>query len=410
MRSLGKDFSSTLKRLADTHAWSQYIYMSHELADKYTGEAIKKYTAEKEKFLAAIENAGYDNSDIVKRLNDYLIKEAENPNSVLIKKAEDALKRVKDYFNSRVTPNTLNQVFPQEFIDNIKNYKPKEGAKRDYLVNAYENLIKRVNEYIKSTKTVRDFFQGVKDFGGSNQALINQYVGYTRKLLLDSIIGYTNGQGVNLTHFIDAIKGYFGEDLGEDAVNNLFNGTSFRAKNTGMFTDAEGKQTTMDIAIVIGKNASYTGKNQLAELFNDKFAKWEKPEKVTGTSTLLDAKQVFGVQSKSWHAPFQEALKVYGRSSSYHLGMGTHSTVLQNALDNGKNYTRIYHQGLMIAAEHMADIIGPNVLFQTGAGFAFTADLILNMRTNGYRLAFYVSTKDHKTTGEVEWQLHGDSN
>lgn len=389
--------------------WFTYMAQSHVLAEGFTRQAINQYNIEKEKFLTAIEEAGYDNSDIIERLNNYLIQENQNPNSTLIKKAEEALKQVEDQFNNKVSPNSLNQVFPQEFIDNIKNYQPKKGAKREYLKNAYENVVRRVNEYIKSTKTVRDFFQNIKDLGGNNTALINQFVGYSRKLLFDSITNYTNGKGVNIQHFIESIKGYFGEDLGQDAINNLFQGSSFRAKNTGMFTDAEGKQTTMDIAIVIGKNASYTGKNQLTQLFNDKFAKWEKSETVTGTSTLLDERQIFGVQSKSWHAPFQEALKVYGRSSSYHLGMGNHSKVLTNALDNGKTYTRVYHEGLIIAAEHMAEIIGPNVLFQTGAGFSFTADLILNMRANGYRLAFYVG-KDHKTTGTVEWQLHGDSN
>lgn len=112
----------------------------------------------------------------------------------------------------------------------------------------------------------------------------------------------------------------------------------------------------------------------------------------------------FGIQSKSWAAPWEQKSSWW--QTKYGYSVGSRSDLLSMFTKGNKNIGGLWYWYKSIAEleRYTTDIIGQDqVAYVTGKNFIWTADLITQFRKEGYRLAFGLG-QNNKLTPRIAWQ------
>lgn len=223
--------------------------------------------------------------------------------------------------------------------------------------------------------------QALSKYGAANNGfdisdILNQVRSYRNRLILVR----TNASA---KYFKRSSKGYFREALVHKAFSHISEHLDNKvvALSTGSIKNTRGQDTVYDEFIDLFNNLNFS----FNEVINENF----------------DNNTGFGIQSKSWTAPWERddenpwvRYSMSGQSELFNY---------MNKLHYNCNTWSWIH-GVKFLENYLVSAIGPRqVGFVTGKHFYWTGELIANFRQMNYFYAF-VFNKQHKATSSTSWQ------
>lgn len=373
----------------------------HSRVNRHYDSAVARYQAQRKAFIDALKSETIkDEKDFIEKLNTQIGAEVISENlqaefDAAFSEIESEVARIylegsgQEFFGSA----------EQGLLKKRKNSaRSRNGITEDSMERYYNRMIKDIENFLSTNQMTRAYVNKIisahslSPSSATEGVILNQFYGYARRVMFSIALGQQ--AGVSTARYKASLKGYYKEDLITEGLNAVLNKMGLAAYGTGAIPNEEGLQIEMDI--FIGKKMRASKKSSIIDRLTEKL----KPLTGLTAEASVDMGQPtnIGMQSKSWIEPWAEGT---GGNRQF-LSVG-HRTQLLNSVRPEGLYS--WHDGIDIAAQNMQKILGVNnVLFATGAGVKWTADLISEMRDNNYFLAFYISKKSGMATGEVVWE------
>ena len=206
--------------------------------------------------------------------------------------------------------------------------------------------------------------------------ILNQVRSYRNRLILIR----TNSSA---KYFKRSSKGYFREALVHKAFSRISEHLDGKvaAIPTGSFKNTSGKDTVYDEFIDLFNNITSSFSETISENF--------------------DSNTGFGIQSKSWTAPWERDQD--NPWARYSMSGQAELFNYMNKLHYNCNTWSWIH-GVKFLENYLVSAVGPRqVGFVTGQHFYWTGDFIANFRQMNYFYAF-IFNKEHQATSATSWQ------
>ena len=371
----------------------------HAQVDGYYSAAMKAYVLQRRAFMRSIKNEQIKSQQsFIRQLNDQIANEVMSED--LSKGFDEAFSFIEDAVTATFEESRGREFFGTKseglLAQKMSSARLKDG-KKDTLENYYKRLEKDIDRFLSTNYMTKNYLEKIigelslRPSTSNTKVIVNQFYGYAKRMMFQLALG--ENFSVSTVNYKKALKGYYREDLITNGLNSLLNKIGIAAYGTGAIPDEQGRQTTMDI--YIGKQISTDNDKDILTMLEKKIQSMTNTQVSASTDMYEPA---IGMQSKSWIEPWVEGK---GGNRTF-LSVGSRSSLLNSIYPKG---LRSWHDGVLTAAEHMREILGVNnVLYSTGSGVKWTADLIRQMRENNLFLAFYISKISGQATGEVVWQ------
>lgn len=349
-----------------------YTQVCNALSSVTYSDAIAHYNLLKQSFLtqyALRMNASIGEAEQI--FKEQIIDEINSEN---IEVSEEDTAIIFNYFS---------KIFKDKISKSTSEIKRLKKLIREKDKKAKKNYEKMIDEVMKPEeiqqaifKILRERHPSKKMEGFSVTDILNQIQKYKKRLFLVR-------KNASSKYYQQTTKGYVREAVVHSAFLKL------------------SEQLGQPVAMHTG-NILLDGKQTLYDEFIDFFNETDKSFNAVINDDLSNLIYTgFGVQSKSWRAPWERNnVTQWTRFSESNAGQ------LKDLLTT-LNYhceTWCWINGVLFLEPHLIDAIGyRNVIFVTGGGFNWTSSLIANFRNLDYYFAF-VFDKNHKATNQTSWQ------
>ena len=209
--------------------------------------------------------------------------------------------------------------------------------------------------------------------------------GFSVNDIMDQVRSFRNkvilNQRASAKYYARSGKGFFREALVHEAFSQLAGALDPKIINihAGSKKNAQGKDTIYD---------------EYIDFFNNVETSFDK-------QISLNANLGFGIQSKSWIAPWE---KSSGATQWSRYGIGSKKSLLDEFQNHSRSLTPI--NSVFFLEKKMIEAMGSRqVGFVSGRKFYWTCDLISEFRRINYYLAFVYDRK-WQPTATVSWQSH----
>lgn len=369
----------------------------HNQVENYYQSAMRAYATQRKGFIDALKtNTIKDEKDFIDQLNTQIGQEVMNED--LQQKFDESFKIIEDAVIKIFNESGGKEYFGSENEGLLKQKKESGRLQEDTLEHYYNRMINDIENFLSTNQMTRAYISKIVSSNqlapssATEKVILNQFYGYARRVMFATALGQKTS--VSTARYKSSLKGYYKEDLITNGLNSLLKNMGLAAYGTGAIPDKDGRQIEMDI--FIGKKMRNSKNGTILDKLENKM------NILTGISAEASIKMGeptnIGMQSKSWIEPWADG---NGGNRTF-LSIGHRSQLLNAAYPKGL-YS--WHEGIRFAAQNMQKILGVNnVLFSTGTGVKWTVDLINEMKNNNYYLAFYISKKSKKATGEVVWE------
>jgi len=327
---------------------------------------------------------------IEKYYTDMLITETELGQKKTEQKAEELLQDTsKKIIESFLSDNKkLTQL--QDTVNNFKVEKDsdKREFKESYTSRITDSLKRRQNKSLISLKK-QDIINELPDRYKKNEDIVNQLNSYILRVLYNTVISEDKKINNDTKHYIQSLSGYFREIYEVDELKSLLLKTisNIKIANVGSKKINE-KDTEIDILFYnLNTIEQNLNKNEEIKCKISALSDQDIEELDKDLSNILKEIDFFGEQSKSWKL---------SKYSFYGYSIGYRSVIFNQLLnEDGVNpYSQLQSIHYLSRLKNIIGSIGPtNVLFSTGDGRYWTADLIKSFREQELLLAF-----DRETT------------
>lgn len=350
-----------------------YSQVLNELSSVTYSEAITHYNNLKTSFLVQYSFAAQESvAEIEKIFQDEIIQEINNEN------IEEQIK-LTDALFEKVRDAVIEQLKGNKELNNLRSQLIQQGkSKKNKAMNELElglNMIlseERMKELV--LQSLSKYSAATNGFDIND--ILNQVRSYRNKLILVR----TNSSA---KYYKRSSKGYFREALVHKAFSRISEHLDGKvsAISTGSLKNASGKDTVYDEFVDLLNNVTSSFSEVITETFD------------SGTG--------FGIQSKSWTAPWErETENPFAR---YSMSGQAELFNYMNKLHYNCNTWSWIH-GIKFLENHLISAIGTRqVGFVTGQNFYWTCDLIANFRQINYFYAF-IFDKEHRATSSTSWQ------
>ena len=350
-----------------------YSQVLNELESVTYSEAIAHYNNLKASFLTQYSFAIQQSiPEIEKIFQEEIISEINNEGIEEQVALTDALfEQVRDAVIQQLNGNKSLNALRSKLIQQSKS--KKEKATVDFQAG--------LNEILSEEKMKDLVLQSLSKYGASINGfdindILNQVRGYRNKIILIR----TNASA---KYYKRSTKGYFREALVHKAFSKISQHLDGKvaAISTGSLKNAKGQDTIYDEFVDLFNNIESSFSDVISEQFDD------------GTG--------FGIQSKSWSAPWErENTSPWAR---YSMSGQSELFNYMNKLHYSCNTWSWIH-GVKFLENYLISAVGPRqVGFVTGQRFYWTGELIANFRQMNYFYAF-IFNKEHKATSSTSWQ------
>ena len=358
---------------------------------------MNAYARQRQSFINALKtNTIKDEKDFINQLNEQISQEVMSED--LQQKFDESFQMIEDAVVKTFNESGGKEYFGSENEGLLKQKKESGRLKEDTLEHYYNRMINDIENFLSTNQITREYINKIissnqlAPSAATEKVILNQFYGYARRVMFAIALGQKTS--ISTVKYKSSLKGYYKEDLITSGLNSLLKNMGLAAYGTGAIPNEDGQQIEMDI--FIGKKMRNSKNGTILEKLE------KKMKTLTGVSAKASTKMGeptnIGMQSKSWIEPWADG---EGGNRTF-LSIGHRNQLLNNAYPSGL-YS--WHEGIRFAAQNMQQILGVNnVLFSTGVGVKWTTDLIKEMKQCNYFLAFYISKRSGKATGEVVWQ------
>ena len=359
---------SVLNKMTYAQVQSALSGVTYESAINYyqnlKNSFLNQYAMAMDKSVLEVEKIFKD--EIVDEINSEGIEESGRLANILFEEVHDAV--ISALEGTSKFPALANKA------KSTSEFKKKLGQQEVQLA---------LNEILDENKMRDLILQSLSKYGKSIGSfdisdLLNQVRSYRNRMLL--IRTNTSAKRYKISS-----KGYFREAL----VHKAFSKLNDHLGHTVVISTGS-KKTESNLDTVYDEFIDFF--NSIEGTFNTVVN--EKIDDITNTG--------FGIQSKSWKAPWErnDSNNPFVRYSM--SGQAELFNYLKS-LNMGFN-TFSWIKGVQFLEQHITSAIGPRqVIFSTGGGFYWTGELIANFRQMGYYYAF-VFDKNHQATKSTSWQ------
>lgn len=368
--------------------------------------AISNYATQRQQFIQSLKSKTIkDETDFIEQLNNTIAQEVmsgelgeefDKAFAAIHDKVEEIIVKQLEGKNTLADIQNLIPAFQQK-LKSGRNEKGEDLNKVN-LKNFYNRLIEDIEQFLSTNEMTRDYIQKVilsenlNPSAATSEVVLNQFYGYARRVMFSFLTGQKTQ--ISTKKYKSSLKGYYKEDLLTDGLTKILKDSGLQAYGTGATPNESGQQIEMDI--FIGKSSS-SGSGKMSKELLEKLSKYTGSNAVA--SSTMEEPSNIGMQSKSWIEPWANSNVIGNRKF---LSVGSRSKLLNSLAPQG---LYDWHDGALMASENLQQILGiNNVLFSTGNGVIWTADLISKFKIMQYYLAFYISKKNHRATGEVVWE------
>lgn len=358
-----------------TKLYNQILFQSHSAIEIGYSSAIAHYNQMKNQFLNQLEiHSGKIVNDFMEKLNDQVSNEIENS---LEQDFDMAFSAIAEHFETNIA-NRIKYGGRSGNVQELKNkFKQQFEKYGENPQQLYQRMKIYLEQYLLSVNVTREGLAKITQLKHqSNTDIQNQLFGYMRKLLLAQLQG--GNIAINTTHYKQAMKGYYKEEILTNVLNKVLDQYGMGAANTGSKTNEKGLQIKYDIVLgtknIIGQGNS--GIDQIISVLNG-FVNMSANSQKT-----IYSEPMAGIQSKSWIAPFDTPK---GSTNRNWFSFGNAGSLIPQGTE-----AYYWHAGVRNVMNNLISVIGQgNFIYSTGNKIYWTADLLTEFKNNQYVLAFY---------------------
>lgn len=345
-------------------------------------EAVDHYRALKNRMLEEYGKAvGVMSDEFLQSVEEDIVNDV---NAQPITEQEKWAEELFDWVGAEVAKK-LDSALISEQRSNVKQSfqeesKASKKQAEETLAEFVEEVLSedKIVEYIKNSLASR----GV-DSGFQIEDILNQIKGYQKKLILTR-------KDASAQAYINATKGYLREAIVYKAfaqLGNYLDGIKPVVLHTGSIKDDKGRDTIYDAYV------NFFG--DIEQGFNSIISESFDAEDAVG----------YGIQSKSWIAPWDQNNNFNYLTAKYGFSLGSKSGLLKRFLSEEGFESDVYSlyawvRSALFLERNAIEAIGKHqVAWITGGSFMWTYEMIQNFRKKNYFLTF--GTKTNKDNVRV---------
>lgn len=383
---MGANYWHDLKRDSIREQAHQAVVIGYDTA-------IANYKRGKDQLLKQLNiEKGEAEKAFLERINAVVVAELEN---------ENWDQEIDKYFTN--IQNVLTKyvdVGSVSFQDLVNKCEAQTKEHSQTRKNYYNRLKAELENFLNSQNLTKSILQQLAGLSNKKTKEFSYYYGYLRQSLLSMATG---GEGqynfkVKENDYKKSLKGELKEQMVAEALSKIMKNYGARVKQTGSQKNDKGQEINQDI-ILFSKNQRVLRSSE--QPFKNIIKRMENLAQQN--EVVVEDKWAFGVQSKSWNFPAEDAL--FKPGDWLNMPFGGYAAGMPEG-----DSAHYWHAGVQNVMEHIEDIIGyGTVLYSLGNETCWTCDLLAKLREKQLVLAYYWNKTEEKlVSSEVAAYYHQD--